>query len=80
MDKVIANVKDESSNLNILTTTLSSIVMCTPLQLEQPFASFCFGHAIAKNANMPQMTKKLCWFKGVTKNSIVYFAKEHYFD
>jgi hypothetical protein len=54
--------------------------MCTPLQLEQPFASFCFGHAIAKNANMPQMTKKLCWFKGVTKNSIVYFAKEHYFD
>jgi hypothetical protein len=57
-DSPHSNVKDESSNLNNLTTTLSSIVMCAPLQLEQPFASFCFGHAMAKNANMPQMTKK----------------------
>jgi hypothetical protein len=63
MDKVIANVKDESSNFNILTTTLFSIAMCAPLQLEQPFASFCFGHAMAKTCQYATNDKKnmLVW-------------------
>jgi hypothetical protein len=58
VDSPHSNVKDESSNLNNLTTTLSSIVMCAPLQLEQPFASFCFGDAMGKTCQYATNDKK----------------------
>jgi hypothetical protein len=81
MDKVIPNVKDESFNLNNLTTTLSSIITCAPLQLEQPFASFCFGHEMAKTCQYATNDKK--YYVGLEvslKKCLVYFAKDHYFD
>jgi hypothetical protein len=36
-DKVIAYVKDKSTNLNILTNSLTIIMSCAPLMLPQPY-------------------------------------------
>ncbi len=49
MDKVIAYVKDESSNFNTLATTSSSIVTYAPLQLEKPFGKFLFWQCDVKS-------------------------------
>ncbi len=35
--KIIAYIKDEGSNMNIMTTTLKSIVSCDMLDLEEIF-------------------------------------------
>jgi hypothetical protein len=48
LDKVITYVKDEGANLNTLTTTLTSIVSCSPLSLPQAYATSCYGHAMSK--------------------------------
>jgi hypothetical protein len=47
-NKVIAYVKDEGANLNSFTIALTYVMSCEPLQLPQPFASFCFGRAMSK--------------------------------
>jgi len=47
-NKVIAYVKDEGANLNSFTIALTYVMSCEPLQLPQPFASFCFGRATSK--------------------------------
>jgi hypothetical protein len=60
MDKVIAYVKDESSNLNTLATTLTSIVTYAPLQLKEPLASFCFGHVMSKTCQYATIHTKFC--------------------
>ncbi len=46
--KIITYVKDEGSNLNILSTTLKSIVSCDILGLDESFQGTCFGHAFSK--------------------------------
>jgi hypothetical protein len=43
-------MKDEGSNLAILTFVLAYVVFCFPLQLPCPFVGFCFGHAMSKAA------------------------------
>jgi hypothetical protein len=48
LDKVIAYVKDEGSNLSTLTSALTSVVTCSPLQLTSSFVGSCFGHAMSK--------------------------------
>jgi hypothetical protein len=60
MDKVITYVKDESSNLNTLVVTLFSIVTYAPLQLEDPLASFCYGHVMSKACQYATIDTKLC--------------------
>jgi hypothetical protein len=45
--KNIAYVKDEGFNMNIMTTTLKSIVSCDMLGLEESFQGVCFGHAFS---------------------------------
>jgi hypothetical protein len=47
-NKVIAYGKDEGDNLNSLITTFTFVVSFELLQFPQPFASFCFGHALSK--------------------------------
>jgi hypothetical protein len=47
-EKMIAYVKDESSNLNIMVVALKSIVNCNILGLWESFQGFCFGHAFFK--------------------------------
>jgi hypothetical protein len=51
-EKIIAYVKDEGFNLNIVTTTLKSIVSCDVLGLEASFQLTWFGQTILKLANM----------------------------
>ncbi len=46
--KIITYVKDEGSNLNIMATTLKSIVSCDILGLEESFQGTCFGDAFSK--------------------------------
>jgi hypothetical protein len=46
--KNITYVKDEESNMNILTIALKSIVSCDMLDLEESFQGTCFGHAFSK--------------------------------
>jgi hypothetical protein len=48
LDKIIAYVKDEGSNLNTLIFALTSIVSCFNLQQACPFVGSCFGHAMSK--------------------------------
>jgi hypothetical protein len=48
LDKLIAYVKDESSNLNILINALKSIVLYSHFQLPTPFIGSCFGYAMSK--------------------------------
>ncbi len=47
-DKVIACINDESTNLNILTNALTSIMSCVTLMLTQPYASSYYGHVMSK--------------------------------
>jgi hypothetical protein len=49
LNKVIAYVKDKSSNLNTLTNVLKFMVFYFPLQLP-PFVKLCFSHAMSKVA------------------------------
>jgi hypothetical protein len=48
LDKVIAYIKDERSNLNTLTFPLAFVVSYFALQLTCPFVGSCFGHAMSK--------------------------------
>jgi hypothetical protein len=48
LKKIIAYVKDEGSNLNIVTITLKSIVKCEVLTLDENFQGTCFGHSFFK--------------------------------
>jgi hypothetical protein len=60
LDKVIAYVKDEGSNLNILTFALTSIVSCFALQQACPFVGSCFGHAMPKEAQYVTNNNNVC--------------------
>jgi hypothetical protein len=46
--KIIAYVKDEGSNLNIMNIALELIISCDVLGLEESFQGICFGHAFSK--------------------------------
>jgi hypothetical protein len=46
--KVITYVKDEGSNLNIMTIDLKFVVSCDILGLVESFQSSCFGHGFFK--------------------------------
>lgn len=43
--KIIAYVKNEGFNFNIMTIALKLIVSCDILSLEESFHITCFGHA-----------------------------------
>jgi hypothetical protein len=60
--KIIAYVKDEGSNMNIMTSTLKSIVSCDMLGLEEKFQGICFGHAFFKACHA---TTKENFYKGL---------------
>jgi hypothetical protein len=56
LDKIIAYVKDESSNFFFKNFALTFFVFCFALQLTCPFIGSCFGHAMSKAPNMLLMT------------------------
>jgi len=47
-NKVIAYVKNENTNLNILAFALTNVISCELLQLPSPFNGICFGHVMSK--------------------------------
>ncbi len=58
--KIIAYVKDEGSNLNIMITTLKSIISCDMLGLEESFQDIYFGHAFSKACQYALIKEILC--------------------
>jgi hypothetical protein len=60
LDKVIAYVTDETTNLNTLTTTLTNISSCVPLQLPQPYVAICYGHVMLKCCQYASNDLKVC--------------------
>jgi len=48
LNKIIAFVKDEETNLTTMTTTLKNILSCHILDLLAPFAQTCLGHVMSK--------------------------------
>jgi hypothetical protein len=60
LTKVIAYVKDERSNLNTITYTLTFVLSCYSLQLACPFVSSCFGHAMSKVAQYANGDTNVC--------------------
>jgi hypothetical protein len=60
LDKIIAHVQNERSNLNILTFALTFIVSCFVFQLAYPFVRSCFGHAMSKVAQYAIDDNEVC--------------------
>ncbi len=58
--KIIAYVKDERFNLNIMTLTLKFVVSCDVLGLEENFQGTCFGHAFIKACQYATIDEKIC--------------------
>jgi hypothetical protein len=51
--QIIAYVKDEGSNLNVMIIALKSIVKCEVLSLDESFEdSICFGHVFLRLVSM----------------------------
>ncbi len=48
LDKIIADVKNEGSNLNTLINALKFVVSHSPFQLPTPFMGSCFGYVMSK--------------------------------
>jgi hypothetical protein len=46
--KILCYVKDERTNLGIMTTTLKLVISWKAFNLLAPFDGACFGHAINK--------------------------------
>jgi len=58
--KVIAYVKDERSNLNTLTSTLTFVFSYYSFQLACPFVDSCFDHAMSKVAQYANDDINVC--------------------
>lgn len=65
VDKVVAYVKDDSSNLATLVASLSSMVTYRPFGMALPHVGTCFGHAMSKACQYATMNEKVC--RGVSK-------------
>jgi hypothetical protein len=52
--KIIAYIKDERFNINIMIATLKSIISCDVLDLEKKFMVFVLVMHFLKHANMQQ--------------------------
>ncbi|KAG0556897.1 hypothetical protein KC19_11G087000 [Ceratodon purpureus] len=59
-DKIIAFVVDDDSRLGSLISALSSMVLCAPLQLPEPYSGTCFGHVMFKACENATTDEKVC--------------------
>lgn len=59
-DKIIAFVMDDDPRLGALTSALSSMVVCAPLQLPEPYSGTCFGHVMSKACDSATNDQKVC--------------------
>ncbi len=58
--KTIADVKDERSNLMVITIVLKSIIKFEVLGLDQSFQGTCFGHGFLKTCQYVTINEKVC--------------------
>ncbi len=58
-NKIIVYVKDEGSNLKIMTIVLKFVVKCEVLGLDKSFQVSCFGHVFSKACQYPIINKKI---------------------
>ncbi len=58
--KIIAYVKDERSNLNVMTTTLKVIVNYESFGLKESFKGIYFGHVFSKPCQYGITKEKVC--------------------
>jgi hypothetical protein len=58
--KTIVYFKDEGSNLNVMTTTLKSIMRCEVLGLDENFQNTCFGIFFSKVCQYVIIDEKVC--------------------
>ncbi len=58
--KIIAYVKDEESNLNVMIITLKAVVNYEPFGLENNFQGICFGHVFSKACQYGTEEEKVC--------------------
>ncbi len=58
--KIIAFVKDQGANLNVMTLTLRFVVSYDILGLEESFNRSCFGHVFSKACQYGTTEKKVC--------------------
>jgi hypothetical protein len=56
--KIIAYVKDERSNLNVMTITLKVIVICVSFGLKESFRAPALGMFFQKHVNMALQRKR----------------------
>jgi hypothetical protein len=48
INKIIYYVKDEGTNLSIMTNVFKQILICEKMGILAPFEGVCFGHALFK--------------------------------
>ncbi len=58
--KFLFIVKDDGSNLNVITPTLKSIVSCECLGLKENFQGPCFGYVFLKTFQYATTNEKMC--------------------
>jgi hypothetical protein len=51
-NKIIAYVKDEGSNFNIITIALKLVVKCEVFCLDESFQGVCFGHVFFQSMSI----------------------------
>jgi hypothetical protein len=59
-NKIITYVKDEGSNLNIMTIVLKFVVKFEVLGLDESFYGVCFGHAFSKECQHAIIDEIVC--------------------
>jgi hypothetical protein len=59
-ENIIACVKDEGANLNVITIALKFVVNCEVLGMEESFQGICFGHAFLKACQYGTTKEKVC--------------------
>jgi hypothetical protein len=55
-----AHIKDEESNLNVMTIILKFLMSCECLDLEERFKGFCVGHIFPKSCQYLTTNEKVC--------------------
>ncbi len=60
--KIVAYVKDEGSDLNVMTTTLKPIVNCESFGLEESFKGIYFGHVFSKACQYGTTKENVCFY------------------
>jgi hypothetical protein len=59
-NKIITHVKNDGSNLNVMSIVLKFVVNCEILGLDESFQSFYFGHVFSKACQYATTNKKIC--------------------